>query len=194
MDQQELHEQVRNVKLHLRGVMNGVTSQSMREKGLTYKVNFGVELPRLRELAEEFPHTSALAGALWKEDIRECRILAGILQPAEDFSPEMADLWVEQMRFPEEADCTVMHLFARLPYASQKVFEWIARDEEYFQLCGWQLLNRLLGKGMVPSERDLNELNDQAEAALQSTNRFIQKAAYNAQGRLWECTESGGKV
>ena len=63
-----------------------------------------------------------------------------------------------------------------------------------FQLCGWQLLNRLLSKGMVPSERDLNELNDQAEAALQSSNRFIQKAAYNAQGRLWECTESGGKV
>ena len=56
-----LHEQVRNVKLRLRGVMNGITSTSMREKGLAYKVNFGVELPRLREMAEELPHTYALA-------------------------------------------------------------------------------------------------------------------------------------
>ena len=60
-------------------------------------------------------------------------------------------------------------------------------DPEFARLK--EEVQRLLGKGMVPSERDLNELNDQAEAALQSSNRFIQKAAYNAQGRLWECGE-----
>ena len=40
-------EQLREIKRALRGMMNGVVSASMREKGLTYKVNFGVELPRL---------------------------------------------------------------------------------------------------------------------------------------------------
>ena len=59
--------------------MNGPVSQSMREKGLAYKVNFGVELPRLREMAEEWPHNYELAAALWKENIRECRLLAGML-------------------------------------------------------------------------------------------------------------------
>ena len=36
--------------------------------------------------------------ALWKENIRECKILAGMLQPVETFYPEIADIWVEDMR------------------------------------------------------------------------------------------------
>ena len=44
---EELADQLRFIKQSLRGMMNGVLSQSMREKGLTYKVNFGVEMPRL---------------------------------------------------------------------------------------------------------------------------------------------------
>ena len=38
----DLNEQLRTIKRSLRGVMNGPVSHSMREKGLTYKVNFGV--------------------------------------------------------------------------------------------------------------------------------------------------------
>ena len=72
----------------------------MREKGLTYKVNFGVELPRLQQMAQEMPHTYELAARLWKEDIRECRLLAGMLMPAADFQADMAEVWVEQMRLP----------------------------------------------------------------------------------------------
>ena len=131
-----LQEQIREIKKNLRGVMNGPVSQSMREKGLAYKVNFGVELPRLREMAEEWPHNYELAAALWKENIRECRLLAGMLMPTEDFPADLAELWVEQMNFPEEAECTVVHLFARLPYASEKAFAWIAREEPMFRLCG----------------------------------------------------------
>ena len=84
-DPNDLPTQVRFVKRSLHGMMNGPVSASMREKGLTYKVNFGVELPRLREFATSLPHTYELASALWKEDIRECRILAGLLMPAEKF-------------------------------------------------------------------------------------------------------------
>ena len=43
-----LSDRLRHIKLSLRGVMNGVTSASMRQKGLNYKLIFGVELPRLR--------------------------------------------------------------------------------------------------------------------------------------------------
>lgn len=184
-----LHEQVRDVKLRLRGAMNGVVSQSMREKGLGYKVNFGVEVPRLREIAAELPHTAALAGALWKEDIRECRILAGLLQPAEAFPADLADLWVEQMRFTEEAEYTVLHLFSRLPYASQKVFEWVAREEPLFQLCGWLLLGRLLSRGMQPAGRDLQELTDQAQSAVGGSEYAVRLAASKALVRLEELSE-----
>lgn len=161
----DIAEQVRAVKQRLRTLMNGPVSQSMRQKGLAYKVNFGVELPRLVALAAELPRDERLATALWQEDIRECRLLAAMVQPAEAFTPAEADLWVGQMRFPEEAECVVLYLFSRLPYASQKAFEWMASDRELTQLCGFCLVGRLLGAGAAPSERDAAELLDQIEAA-----------------------------
>ena len=37
----ELTEQLKEIKTQLRLSMNGAVSQSMREKGLVYKLNFG---------------------------------------------------------------------------------------------------------------------------------------------------------
>ena len=183
---EELADQLRFIKQSLRGIMNGVVSQSMRVKGLTYKVNFGVEMPRLCEFAAELPHPSALAAALWKEDIRECRLLAGMLQPVEAFPADLAEVWVEQMRFPEEAAFTVLHLFSRLPYASTVAFEWVAREEEMFQLCGWLLLGRLMAQGMQPAPRDRQELLDQAQAAVAGQNMHLRNAAAKVLVRLEE--------
>ena len=151
-----LSDRLRHIKLSLRGVMNGVTSASMRQKGLNYKLIFGVELP----------HDYDLAAALWKEDIRECRLLAGMLMPPERFDGELADIWVEQMRFAEEAECTVHHLFSRLPCASAKAFEWIAAEGDMPRLCGYLLLGRLFSGGARCGERDANEFLYQARATL----------------------------
>ena len=182
MDIQDLplQEQLRSVKREFRLMMNGITSQSMREKGLSYRTNFGVELPRLKAFSEELPHTKELASALWKEQVRECRLLAPMLMPATDFAEDMADLWVEQMNFPEEAECVVMYLFQHLPYASSKAFEWVAREEVMNQLCGWQLFGRLFGKGAMLSPRDDAEWRDQVTATLASEHFSIKQAAYRA--------------
>ena len=175
-----LEEQVRAVKREFRLMMNGITSQSMREKGLTYRTNFGVEQPRLKAFSEELPHTTELAAALWKEQVRECRLLAPMLMPSENFEEDMADLWVEQMNFIEEAECAVMYLFQKLPYASSKAFEWVSREEVMLQLCGWQLFGRLFAKGAKLSPRDNEEWCDQVEAALKSEHYSIRQAAYRA--------------
>ena len=50
----DLHEQLKEIKTQLRLSMNGAVSQSMREKGLVYKLNFGVELPRIKAIAETY--------------------------------------------------------------------------------------------------------------------------------------------
>lgn len=38
------------------------------------------------------------------------------------FCREIAEIWIEDMRYPELAEYTVMNLFQRLPYASEVVF------------------------------------------------------------------------
>lgn len=169
--------QLKALRCELRAMMNGPVSASMRAKGLAYKLNFGVDAVRLRELAARLPHTRGLAAALWAEDVREMRLLAPMVQPADGFAPAEADEWARAVRFPEEAEYTVMHLFACLPYASQKAFEWMAADVATVRLCGFLLMARLLMRGGQPVKRDAEELLDQASAALHDTDLSVRLAA-----------------
>lgn len=173
-------EEIKKIKQELRLSMNGVASAFMRENGLNYKLNFGVEIPRLQSIANEFQPNHDLAQALWKENIRECKILAGMLQPTDSFYPEIAEIWIESMPNAEIAQLTVMNLFERLPYASEKAFQWIAREEEMFQLCGYLLLARLFLKGTPLNERAENEFLDQASATIAQANGALKKAVVNA--------------
>ncbi len=157
--------------------MNGMVSQSMREKGMEYKLNFGIEYPRIKEIAAGYEPDHELAQALWKENIRECKILAGLLQPADTFYQEIADIWIEGMDYPELAEYTVMNLFQRLPYASEVVFRWMADEREMFQLCGFLLMARLLMKGEKLNERAEAEFLDQACTAVEGDCGLVQKAA-----------------
>lgn len=179
MEQQEVQDTIRHIKSELRLAMNGIASSYMRENGMDYKLNFGVEIPRLRTIAEEFPHDHQLAQALWKENIRECKLLAGMLQPTDSFYPEIADIWMESITNTEIAQHTVMNLFCNLPYASEKAFQWIADEQEMPQICGYLILARLFMQGKEPNEMAENEFLDQAESAINSTAE-VRRAACSA--------------
>ncbi len=181
-----LSETLREIKTRLRLSMNGAVSQSMREKGLVYKLNFGVELPRIKSIAAGFAPDHSLAQALWKEEIRECKILAALLQPADSFLPEIADIWVEGIRNIEMAELTSMNLFARLPYAPAKSFQWIADEREYVQVCGFLTIARLLMQRGDMEERAANEFLDQAVAAFLGGTYHVRNASLAALRRFMQ--------
>ena len=62
---------INDLKAELRAAMNGVTSRSIRESGMGYRQVYGVELPRLREIAADYQPDRHLAQELWQENIRE---------------------------------------------------------------------------------------------------------------------------
>ena len=169
--------------------MNGVASIRMREAGLQYHVNFGIELPRLQQIASEFEPNHTVAQRLWNENVRESKILAGILMPTERFFPELCDVWAEQIPNAEIAQMTVMNLFARLPYAVDKAFEWMASGSEMLQLCGFLLISRLLMQGVVLNERSQQELLDQARSLQACPNLHLRKAVQNTLIRITDKIE-----
>lgn len=185
----DLHQQLKDIKTQLRLSMNGAVSQSMREKGLVYKLNFGVELPRIKNIAASYTKNHELAQALWKEDIRECKILAGLLQPVDTFYPEIADIWVENMPNIEIAELTSMNLFQHLPYAPSKSFQWIADERELVQVCGYLTIARLLMKKGDMDERVANEFLDQAVCAFFSGSYHVRNAALTAIRRFMQHSE-----
>lgn len=175
-----VNSQLKEIKTQLRLSMNGSASASMREKGLKYKLNFGVELPRIKQIASQLDKNHDLAQALWKEDIRECKILAGLLQPIDTFFPEIMDIWIEAMPTVEIAEMTCMHLFQHLPYAPQKSLQLIANEVEYQQICGYLTIARLLTKKNDMTERAENELLDQAVVSFLGGSFAVRKAVMTA--------------
>lgn len=186
----DLHEQLKDIKTQFRLAMNGAASQSMREKGLVYKLNFGVELPRIKQIATRYEKNHDLAQALWKEDIRECKILAALLQPIETFYPEIADIWVESIRNIEMAELTSMNLFCHLPYAPAKSLQWMADEREYVQTCGFLTAARLLMQKGDLDERTENELLDQATTAFLSGSYHVRNAAATLIRRYMQHSEA----
>ena len=179
-----MHETVRQIKAQLRLFMNGVLSQSLREKGLQYRLIFGVELPRLREIAANYEPNHELAQALWKEDIRECKILAAYLQPTDTFDSELADFWMESIHNTELADYVCMALFRRLPYASQKAFQWMASENRIEVYTGFRLMTHLIAQhGTEMNDRSRDEFLDQVHTVLQGDDLLIKQAAQSALDR-----------
>ncbi|MBO4673607.1 MAG: DNA alkylation repair protein [Bacteroidaceae bacterium] len=166
-----------DIKKELHAYMNGVASAHARQTE-DYRVNWGVELPRLVEMADEIATSEeislrALAQALWNESTRECKILACMLMPAEEMPEEVCDIWAEEIRTEEIATMFCMYLVQRLPYASTKAYEWMAREEKMLQTYGFLTLCHIIRKHELNEEAEA-EFLDQASASLD--NKYALKA------------------
>ena len=178
----DIQQKVKEIKQSFRQMMDGATAQSMRQKGLDYKLNWGATLPRLKEMAAELKGDESLslydlAIALWKEDVRECKILATMLMPPEEILPEVVDIWMEQTTTVELAEQAAFNLYQHLPFAAEKAYLWLSAADDLPQICGYHVLSRLFSRRMEPNERGINEFVDQALTALQSSNPILRKAA-----------------
>jgi len=171
-----MQEKLKEIKQSFRLYMNGVTAQSLRDKGVNYHLNWGVSLQHLQEMTAEIKtesHTPAelheLSILLWKENIRECKILATMLMPADTFPADLAMLWVEQTPTQEIAELAAMNLYQHLPYAKDMALQLIAPPYEMAQLQGYCIMARLLTTDMVLDDSELNEFIDQAHSTFKSS-------------------------
>lgn len=191
---EETHQKLMKIKRSFRLLMSGPTSQSMTQKGLGYKINWGVPFIELKKMALEYGKDYELAIELWKEDIRECKILATLIMPAEKMLPEITDIWMEQVKSQEMAEMLAFNLLQHVDYAPAIAYEWIATDKTLYEIAGFQLLARLFANGQEANERGINEFLDQAAVALQGDNMGIKHAAANCVLRFADLGEEYEKI
>ncbi len=148
-----LQDELREIRTQLRMAMNGVISTSMREKGMIYKLNFGVPLPEVKLIAARHESGSELAVALWKEDIREFKLLAPLLQPVDDFPFEQAEQWVKEIPYLEIAEQCSRNLFCKLPYAEDLTLELIVnKKDEYARTVAFLIWCEMFRQGKDMTE------------------------------------------
>lgn len=174
-----IKDQLNAIKRSFRLVMNGPASQSMRQKGVDYKINWGVPFTQLRVMARDYGKNYDLAVALWKENIRECKILATLIMPPASMPREVVDIWMGEVVSQELAELAAFNLFQYLDYAPELAYSWIASENELYQIAGYGVLSRLFMRGLCPDERGVGEFLDQCDVALQEGSTGVRHAALN---------------
>ncbi len=109
------HEKLQAIRKQLRLCMNGVIATSLREKGMNYKLIFGVPLPEIRQIARMYQPDVDLAEALWHKNVREMKILATMLYPSDVFLKETALRWIDEVPYQEIAEQLSAHLLSASP-------------------------------------------------------------------------------
>ena len=93
---------------------------ALRRSGIASQA-FGVALPELRSMAKRIGPNHQLALALWRNDAREPRILASLIDIPERLTETQMDRWAKSFDSWEICDQCCQNLFWRTPFALAKV-------------------------------------------------------------------------
>ncbi len=139
---EKLDMRIKEIKRSFRLLMNGVVSQSMREKGSDYHINWGASLPMLKDKAKELGQDDKLACALWRENVRECKVLATMTMPPSRMTRHLAETWMNETTTQEIAELLAFNLFSQLDFATAMALDWIESQEELRKICGYHIISR----------------------------------------------------
>ena len=170
-------ENIRQIKKTFRLFMNGVTSRSMREKGLEYRVNWGIPLAQLKEIASGYDKSFNLASELWKDDVRECKILATMLMPADKMTHGLAEDWIKHTSSMEIAEMCALNLFQNLEDAHLLALRWLSSDNLMVRICAYHVLCRLIMKGFKPDDNQAGQILNSIHEALSGNNTALKHAS-----------------
>jgi len=159
----ELDEQIKEIRRKIRLSMNGIVSDQMVQNGIIYKKNYGVDIPRIKEISKSYTPNHDLAQRLWNLQIRETMIMATLLQPLDKFTEDIAQSWVETFSQIEIVEQAGMNLFSKLPYASSLSLKWIESDKIWIQVSGYIVAARIAEKF------DQNEISNIVQKAVESS-------------------------
>lgn len=137
---------IKEIKQRFFCFRNGIVAEALRRGGYPQKVIFGLELPRIAEIARECGTDAALARALWEDaEVRESRLLAAYLFDPAALTEDEALALAAGVRTPEEADMLAFRIFKRMPdaHAILAGLERRAPESRECRLCAESLKRHL---------------------------------------------------
>lgn len=122
---------------------NGDVAGLMNNKGITYKLNWGVSLVELRQMTVEFKPNHLLALKLWNKQWRETMILATLLEEPSKVTEEQMDFWTKSFENTEIAEIASTHVWVKSKFAFIKALEWCRGKKYLVHYTGIHLMGRL---------------------------------------------------
>jgi len=132
--------------------MNGAVVNSMQESGIIYKVNYGVNIPEIQQIAQPYKGDHDLAIRLFEQDIRECKIIASMIDIPAKVTGDQIDNWSNDFTNIEIVEQVCSNLFWKSDFALPRSIEWCLEDDNLLQKAG------LLIAGNRASDKTIKDL------------------------------------
>lgn len=136
-------QEFRRILTLIRLSKNGEVVEQMKKHGLVYKMNWGVSISRLREIAAQFKPNHLLALKLWNKQWRETMILAAMLDVPESVTEEQMDYWTKSVETTEIAETLNTFLWVKTKFVFVKALEWCRGKKHLVRYAGLHLMGRL---------------------------------------------------
>ena len=136
-------QEFRRILTRIRMSKNGEVVDQMKQHGLVYKINWGVSINQLREIASQFTPNHLLALKLWNKQWRETMILAAMLDVPELVTEEQMDYWTKSLETAEIAETLNTFLWVKTKFAFVKALEWCRGKKHLVRFTGLHLMGRL---------------------------------------------------
>ncbi|MFV0269239.1 MAG: hypothetical protein ACK5HT_19110 [Draconibacterium sp.] len=143
LDNQETEEQYQNLLRAIKLRKSGEVSDAMNQQGISYKLNWGVSIIDLRELAKTYQRDHLLALKLWNKQWRETMILATLLDEPSEVSEEQMGFWTKSFETTEIAEQASANLWCKTKFAFIKALEWCRGKKHIVRFTGVHLMGRL---------------------------------------------------
>ena len=164
---------IKKIRTDLRLSMNGAVSSSMRDKGINYRMNFGVGIPRINQISEKYKQDKELAMSwiveIKDQELREqlCKNLLQSLTYANELVEESTKNSNEHIR------CTGYWLYARLCITKAETLERINSDALL-----QNAISDLYGQSMLLRQAALNTLKYYGRISNENATSVLQKVSH----------------
>lgn len=154
---------MQRVKRRFFAMRNGAVADKMARLGAAYRINFGLNLPQIGEIARDFMpggaeyeavDMAAFARRLRdNSSTRESMLIAPMLFPVDGLTEDEAVEWGKTVQTAEVADVLCMKLLRNHPQGLEIARQLIAREDiPLAAYCGLRLLLNLLQTGKMAAD------------------------------------------
>lgn len=143
IDNQETEKKFQQILMLIKLRKSGEVADLMKQKGISYKINWGVSIIDLREIAKQFESDHLLALKLWNKQWRETMILATLIDDPKLVTEAQIDFWTKTFENTEIAEQASANLWVNTKFAFVKAMEWCRGKKHIIRFTGVHLIGRL---------------------------------------------------
>lgn len=165
---------------------NGVVVGLMEKRGIQYAENYGLSAMQIKALAAKYKPNHRFADFLFRQEIREAKLISFQLAEADKIAVDNLDAMVESFSNAEEVEQACLFLLDQVKAAPTRAIAYCQKDSDWVKMTGYLLLARLSLKGHEFEKDNLKMFFEFVQDDCETGNTSVRNAISRALRALAE--------